>query len=109
GSADPVGLARLARAVRDLAEHRVREGAGHAVVRVVVNRMRASLGWREADVATMLAGFGASGEVRFLPDDQPAVDRALVAGRSLVESGESALSKAIASLLDAMAGVAVSR
>ncbi|GAB4011734.1 AAA family ATPase [Nocardioides ultimimeridianus] len=109
GSADPVGLARLARAIRDLAEHRAREGTGHAVVRVVVNRMRASLGWREADVASMLAGFGAPGEVRFLPDDQPAVDRALVAGRSLVESGDSALSKAMASLLDAMAGLAVSR
>ncbi|HJQ06897.1 MAG TPA: hypothetical protein VJ872_15720 [Nocardioides sp.] len=104
GSADPVGLARLARAIRDLAEHREREGTAHATVRVVVNRMRSSLGWREADVATMLAGFGAAGQVRFLPDDQPAVDRALVAGRSLVESGESPLSKAIASLLDAMAG-----
>jgi MinD-like ATPase involved in chromosome partitioning or flagellar assembly len=111
GSADPVGLARLARAVRDLGEHLDRSSAGpsRATVRVAVNRMRPSLGWREADVASMLTGFGAPPDIRFLPDDQPAVDRALVAGRSLVESGESALSKAMAGLLDAMAGLALSR
>ena len=66
--------------------------------------MRPGLGWREADVAAMLGRFGADGAC-FLPDDQPAVDRALVTGRSLVESGDSALTKAIAALLDTMAGV----
>ena len=107
GAADPVGLARLARAIRDLGDHL--DGSAELlrrpVVRVVVNRMRPSLGWREADVVSMLAGFGAGQGVHFLPDDQPAVDRALVAGRSLVESGESALSRAIAGLLDSMAGL----
>ncbi|MCX6400948.1 MAG: hypothetical protein NTX33_13600 [Propionibacteriales bacterium] len=98
GAADPVGLARLARAITEL--HELRPAAP---VRVVVNRMRPSLGWREADVLTMLAGFGASLGVHFLPDDQPAVDRALVAGRLLVESGESALTRAIGGVLDAMA------
>lgn len=98
GAADPVGLARLARAVTEL--HDLRPAAA---VRVVVNRMRPSLGWREADVVAMLAGFGPSLGVHFLPDDQPAVDKALVAGRLLVESGESSLTRAIGAVLDAMA------
>ena len=63
-----------------------------------------TLGWREADVVAMLGGFGAR-QVHFLPDDQPAVDRALVAGRLLVESGESPLTRAVGALVDAMAGV----
>ena len=71
--------------------------------------MRPSLGWREADVTAMLAGFGASAGVHFLPDDQPAVDRAVVAGRTLLESGESPLTRAIAGLVDAMAGAAPAR
>lgn len=98
GAADPVGLARLARAVTEV--HELRAGAP---VRLVVNRMRPTLGWREADVVAMLDGFGPSLGVHFLPDDQLAVDRAMVAGRLLVESGESALTRALAALLDAMA------
>ncbi|MBM7515778.1 AAA family ATPase [Nocardioides nitrophenolicus] len=98
GSADPVGLARLARALTEL-----HELVPDARVRVVVNRMRPGLGWREADVAAMLAGFGPHLAVHFLPDDQPAVDRALVAGRLLVEGGESALTRGLGRLLDAMA------
>lgn len=98
GSADPVGLARLARAIADL-----RELLPHATPRVVVNRMRPTLGWREADVVAMLAGFGPSCGVHFLPDDQPAVDRALVSGRLLVESGDSPLTRAVGRLIDAMA------
>lgn len=107
GSADPVGLARLARAIRDLGDHldQTAPGLRRPTVRVVVNRMRPGLGWRESDVTSMLAGFGSSAGVDFLPDDQPAVDRALVAGRSLVESGEGALTRAVASLLEAMAGL----
>ncbi|MEZ0578635.1 CpaE family protein [Nocardioides sp. MH1] len=104
GAADPVGLARLARGMTEL-----REVLPALVPRVVVNRMRPSLGWREADVTAMLAGFGATAGVHFLPDDQPAVDRALVAGRTLVESGESPLTRAVGALLDAMAGSPVRR
>ena len=48
GSADPVGLSRLARGLVDL-----REVVGPAPVHVVVNRMRASLGWSEKEVAGM--------------------------------------------------------
>lgn len=97
GAADPVGLARLARAITELHELRP-----DPPVRVVVNRMRSSLGWREGDVAAMLAEFGASRGVHFLPDDQAAVDRALVAGRLLLESGDGALTRAVGALLDAM-------
>ncbi|MDZ5622878.1 hypothetical protein SFC88_18710 [Nocardioides sp. HM23] len=100
GSADPVGLARLARAVAE-----AHEVLPAPVLRLVVNRMRPTLGWRESDVVAMLDGFGRTVGVHFLPDDQPAVDRALVAGRTLVESGESPLTKAVAGLVDAMAGV----
>ncbi|TWG94147.1 cellulose biosynthesis protein BcsQ [Nocardioides sp. J9] len=98
GGADPVGLARLARALTDLDD--LLPGVAP---RVVVNRMRPTLGWRESDVVDMLAGFGAGSGVHFLPDDQPAVDRALVSGRLLVESGDSSLSRAVGALLDAMA------
>ncbi len=97
GAADPVGLARLARAITDLHELRP-----DPPLRVVVNRMRPSLGWREADVVSMLDTFGPSRGVHFLPDDQPAVDRALVAGRLLVESGDGPLTRAVGALLDAM-------
>jgi MinD-like ATPase involved in chromosome partitioning or flagellar assembly len=104
GSADPVGLARLARALTE-----VHEVLPAPVLRVVVNRMRPTLGWREADVSSMLASFGGTVGVHFLPDDQPAVDRALVAGRTLVESGESPLTRAVGALVDAMAGVRATR
>lgn len=100
GSADPVGLARLARAIAE-----AHEVLPAPALRLVVNRMRPTLGWREADVTAMLAGFGHHVGVHFLPDDQPAVDRALVAGRTLVESGESSLTRAVAALVDAMAAV----
>jgi MinD-like ATPase involved in chromosome partitioning or flagellar assembly len=98
GSADPVGLARLARAVAE-----AHDALPAPAVRLVVNRMRPTLGWRESDVVAMLAGFGSSLGVHFLPDNQPAVDRALVAGRTIVESGESPLTRAVAALVDAMA------
>jgi MinD-like ATPase involved in chromosome partitioning or flagellar assembly len=100
GSADPVGLARLARAVSD-----AHDLLGAPALRLVVNRMRPTLGWREPDVVSMLAGFGPNVGVHFLPDDQAAVDRALVAGRTLIESGESPLTRAVAGLIDAMARV----
>ncbi|WP_370288718.1 CpaE family protein [Nocardioides sp.] len=99
GSADPVGLARLVRALDE-----VREIASSPLV--VVNRMRPTLGWRERDVVAMLEGFaGRHGlaAVHFLPDDQAAVDRAAVAGRLLAETGDSALLRALGGLVDLLA------
>lgn len=95
GSADPIGLSRLARGLVDLRELR----AG-APVRVLLNRHRGSLGWAEADIVGMVEGFTRISGIHFLPDDQGATDKALIAGRSLIETGDSALSRAIGGVAD---------
>lgn len=97
GSADPVGLSRLARGLVEL-----RDVSGGRPVRVAVNRMRPTLGWSEKDIAGMVEGFARISGLHFLPEDRPGVDRALVGGRSLVETGETALTRAVAGLVDAM-------
>ncbi|MET1060858.1 MAG: hypothetical protein ABWX84_14755 [Nocardioides sp.] len=97
GAADPVGLSRLARGLVELHEHT--EGRP---VQVVVNRMRPSLGWSEADVAGMVAGFATVARLQFLADDRASVDRALVAGRTLVEGGESPLTRGLSELVDTL-------
>lgn len=98
GTADPVGLSRLARGLVELDEV-----TGGVPVRVVVNRMRPTLGWSEKDVAAMVRGFGRVASLHFVPDDRAAVDRALVAGRTLLESGDSPVTRAVAALVDALA------
>jgi MinD-like ATPase involved in chromosome partitioning or flagellar assembly len=95
GSADPVGLSRLARGLVEL-----RDLVRGAPVRVLVNRMRPTLGWSEKDIAGMVEGFTRLTGLHFLPDDRAAVDRALVAGRTVVESGESALGRAVGGVVD---------
>ena len=97
GAADPVGLSRLARGLVDL-----REVTGAVPVRVVVNRQRSGLGWSERDVAGMVEGFTRVLGLHFLPDEPGATDRALVAGRSLLESGDGPLVRALAELADAV-------
>jgi MinD-like ATPase involved in chromosome partitioning or flagellar assembly len=91
GSADPVGLSRLARALVDL-----RERLPTTATRVVVNRMRPTIGWTERDIGQMLADFARPVGLHFLPEDRPTVDRALVTGRSLLETNaESPLALAV--------------
>lgn len=97
GAADPVGLARLARGLVDL-----RERADGVPVRVVVNRMRGSIGWSEKEIAGMVEGFSRVAGLHFLPDDRPGVDKALVSGRPLGEVGHSPLVQALAGLADAV-------
>ncbi|MDF1603929.1 hypothetical protein [Nocardioides sp. YIM 152315] len=97
GGADPVGLSRLARGLVEVRERRV-----GAPVQVVVNRMRPTLGWTEREIVAMVSGFARPSAIHFLPDDQPAVDRALVAGRTLVESGDSDLGRAVARIVDGL-------
>ncbi|MFN8194406.1 MAG: hypothetical protein U0R80_09000 [Nocardioidaceae bacterium] len=97
GTPDPVGLSRLARGLVEL-----RETLGARPVHVVVNRHRPSLGWGEADVVGMVEGFARVRGVHFLPEDRAAVDKALVAGRTLVETGESALARSLGDLADAV-------
>lgn len=97
GAADPVGLARLARALVEL-----REEWDDTPVRVVVNRMRPSLGWSRSDVAGMVEGFARVRTLHFLPEDRVAVDRALVAGRSVARESGSAVATGVRDLVDAV-------
>lgn len=90
GSADPVGLSRLARGLVEVRDVGVPE------VRVVINRMRSTLGWSERDLAGMVEGFTRLTGLHFLPEDRAAVDRALVSGRTVIELGDSALGRGIA-------------
>lgn len=97
GAADPVGLTRLARGLVEL-----RDLVGARALHVAVNRSRATLGWSEREVAGMVEGFARVASLHFLPDDRAAVDRALVAGRSLVEQGDGALRCSVEELVDAV-------
>ncbi len=100
GAADPVGLARLARGLVEL-----RDVLPGVRPRVVVNRTRPSLGWSDREIRGMVEGFVTPVDVHFLPDDRPAADRALMAGRSLAESGESTLRTAMTGLARGVLGV----
>jgi hypothetical protein len=65
--------------------------------------MRPTLGWSEKDIAGMVEGFARVSGLHFLPDDRATVDRALVAGRTLTEVGDSPLARGIAGLVDELA------
>jgi MinD-like ATPase involved in chromosome partitioning or flagellar assembly len=97
GTADPVGLARLARALDDL-----RERESGQPVHVVLNRWRARLGIDLAEARRLLAGFGDVAAFHVVPDDALAADRALVTGRTYVEAGPSPLSRSFAPLVEAL-------
>lgn len=99
GTAEPTGLARLARTLVEL-----RESSGVPVT-VVVNRMRDSLGWGRRDIVGMVEGYVRPTGVHFLPEDRPATDRALVAGRALTETGDSGLRRALVEVHDHLFGV----
>ncbi len=97
GTADPVGLTRLARGLVDLRERRP-----GAPVRIVVNRMRSTLGWSEREITGMVEGFARLAGVHFLPDDRDAADRALATGTSVADAGDSDLARALVALTDAV-------
>jgi MinD-like ATPase involved in chromosome partitioning or flagellar assembly len=97
GSADPVGLSRLARGLVDL-----RDRVAGVPVRVVVNRMRAGLGWSEREVAGMVEGFARLAQVHFVPDDRAAADRALATGTSLVDAGDTETGRALVAVAEAL-------
>lgn len=99
GSADPVGLARLARGLVEVADR-----CPDLPTLVAVNRVRPSLGWAEQDVRGMVEGFHRRARVLFVPEDRETADRALMAGRSVVELGDSALRRAVVDLVDVLAG-----
>lgn len=93
--ADPVGLARLARGLTELTEL-----APRVVPRVVLNRMRSTLGWSEKEIIGLVSGFGPIQSLHVLPEDRRAVDAALVSG-TFVTQGP--LAKAISTLVDVLA------
>jgi Flp pilus assembly CpaE family ATPase len=86
GTADPVGLTRLIRAL-----HELRAAVPSATPRVVVNRVRTgSLGNSPADaVAEALSRYAGVQAAALLPFDQAACDAALSHGRSLAEAARS--------------------
>jgi MinD-like ATPase involved in chromosome partitioning or flagellar assembly len=86
GTADPVGLTRLIRAV-----HEVRAVVPSTNVRVVVNRLRSgALGGSPGDAAAAALGQYAGIEpAALLPYDLSAVDTAMSHGRSLADAAKS--------------------
>lgn len=99
GAADPVGLSRLARGLVDL-----HDLVPDASVTVVVNRTRSTLGWSEHEIHAMVEGFVRARGVHFVPDDRVGADRALMAGRSLVETGDSSLRRGLSAVADGLLG-----
>lgn len=101
GAADPVGLGRLARGLVDL-----RDQVPDAAVHVVVNRTRSSLGWSQEEVREMVGGFLRPTGMTFVPEDRGTADRALMAGSTLLELGDSPLRRGISELAEAVLGEA---
>lgn len=86
GSADPVGLARLVRALPDLTD-----AAPSARRQVVVNRLRPGPvpGDPAAEVEQALRRFAGVATPVLLPEDRGAVDAALATGRTVSEAAPS--------------------
>jgi len=101
GSADPVGVARLVRALADLSDRELVRADAQQVV--VVNRVRASsVGSRANDaVREALARFAGVEAPVLVPDDRVACDGALLAGQALREHAPgSPARRAIAALAE---------
>lgn len=83
GAADPVGLSRFLRAHVDLVESVPADR-----IRVAMNKVRASaIGMNpHTQVAQTLARFGRIDSVAMIPFDQPALDAALLTGRTLADA-----------------------
>jgi Mrp family chromosome partitioning ATPase len=97
GTADPVGLHRLLRGLQDL--HEVLPVG--KPLRVVVTRVReSSVGSQpQHRVADALARYAGVHDAVLVPDDRPACDAAMLAGRSLAEMApQSPARRAVAQL-----------
>ena len=100
GSADPLGLSRLIRALSELAVV-LPSGTPY----LVVNRLRPGLGWDAEEVAVLVAQATGIAPAQILPSDPAACDRALVLGRSLLESApEAKLTRALRLLAADLSG-----
>lgn len=103
--ADPVGVARFVRALPELRELR----AGRPI-RVVLTAVRAAVVGPspQRQLGEALARYAGVPDAVALPDDRPACDRALRAGRLLHEvAPRSPLRRAVAGLAREVAGVSV--
>jgi MinD-like ATPase involved in chromosome partitioning or flagellar assembly len=104
GAAEPVGLQRLVRGLAELAE--VVPGAAP---RVVLTRVRASAAGPSPRqrVSEALERYAGVSDPVLVPDDRPACDAALLAGRSLTEAAPSSPARrALADLAAELAGPA---
>jgi MinD-like ATPase involved in chromosome partitioning or flagellar assembly len=105
GSADPIGIQRL---VRGLSELRDAEVA--APVWVVLNKVRRSVvpGDPPTELSAALDRFAGRRPAALLPNDQPSLDAALVAGKTLGEvRPASPLRQSVITLAGALAGIPV--
>lgn len=84
GRPEPVGLARLVRAVHDLSEML----PGREPV-IAINMMRSTLGWAERDVRATVARLTGIEPAVHLPLDQSGLDLAAVSGRTPREAAPS--------------------
>lgn len=91
GAGDPVGVARLVRGLSELSELEL-----PATRLVVVNRVRAAATGPDPHraLAQALARYAGVAEVLVVPDDRPACDAALLAGRTLRESAPGSPARA---------------
>jgi MinD-like ATPase involved in chromosome partitioning or flagellar assembly len=103
GTADPVGLQRLVRALSEL-----KETVPGLAPTVVVNRLRASAipGDTEAEVRAALQRYAGIEQLWVVPQDTEAVDAALAVGRTLTEAAPgSPARQAIQRIAAALIGV----
>lgn len=106
GSADPIGLQRMVRAVQSVGQ------VPSPTPRAVVNRLRSSSVGPDPRrrVAESLERFAGLESIAFLPDDPVATDRALLSGRTLAECApESELRVAVGELASELTGTAPAR
>ncbi|WP_127131809.1 hypothetical protein [Georgenia sp. SYP-B2076] len=94
GAGEPVGIRRLVMALGELGDRRVmREDAERVVV---VNRVRASAAGPRAaqSIHEALARFAGVGDAVLVPDDRPALDKAVLHGRTLTQAAPSSAARA---------------
>jgi MinD-like ATPase involved in chromosome partitioning or flagellar assembly len=102
GTADPIGLHRLVRGLQDLREVL----APSRPRRVVVTRVRESAVGSppQRKVADALARYAGVADALLIPDDRPACDAAMLAGRALVDvAPQSPARRALARLAGELA------
>ncbi|MFH5824129.1 CpaE family protein [Georgenia sp. AZ-5] len=110
GAGEPVGMRRLVVALGDLAEHAsVRPGAERVVV---VNRVRSSAAGPgpERSIVEALARFAGVTDAILVPDDRPALDKAVLQGGTLTRVAPASPARAaLHALASRLAGVPQAR